>query len=172
MLNIISISKNIGYKQQIQVETGQSIVALLEDIRDQSAFISYQLTSQTTKLEAADEGIVNYANEVLLHELALLQTSIVALFEKTVAIDSTSFSQAAQTGETAKLSMLLEQLQTTTYIEDTQLASELLSLVNDINSSTTLFNYKLADVKAAMIRMSNGFEWKEAVLSLDQAVSK
>jgi len=171
MLNILFVSKNIAYKQEIQIKTGTEIVTLLEEIRSQSEYIDTTLLKYASSINGINSELELNVNHILKYELVQLEHAITKLFEITSAINNDSLSASAIQAEAPKLSALIEQLETESFIKNKQLQDNIIVLVKDVNASTEQFNFKLSGVKAAMIRMSNGFEWVEAVQALDNAVS-
>ena len=174
MLNIIFISKNIGLNQENQINMGNNIIALLSQVNEQSMFIQNHLTTyseQVNQLKQADLSMQTAANDIMIHELTALEKDIQALFKLTSSIDAEGFTSSGLQGETPQLSYLVTQLNTMTYLADDNLLSEILTIVSEINAVVSQFNFKLEGSKTAMIRMSNGFEWKDTVHKLDKLVS-
>ena len=174
MLNIIFISKNIGLNQEKQINMGDNIIALLSQVNEQSMFIQNHLTTyseQVNQLKQADLSMQTAANDIMIHELMALEKDIQALFKLTSSIDAEGFTSSGLQGKTPQLSYLVTQLNTTTYLADGNLLSEILTIVLEINAVVSQFNFKLEGSKTAMIRMSNGFEWKDTVHKLDKLVS-
>lgn len=162
MLNIIFVSKNIDYNQQLQVNTGKTIVSLLEDVREQSLYIDEMLLNNEQLGQHTQK-------ELLAYELKRLESMISQLFKLTVPISPALLSADAVNFEAPKLAAYIALVEQQTAV-DSGTHEQLNLLLDDVYAATEKFNFKLKDVKTAMIRISNGFEWPEAVQALDIAV--
>ena len=176
MLNIVFVTKNIGYKQQIQVTTGKQIVAELDALYVKSEQLK-GLLEQLQQQYHQDSPSYSLLQKYAANELEQLSKQMSELFRLTVSINDQHFSEQAKRGEAKALEELAGQLEALMvgdgdgeeYISLVRQANETVNQIYDIVSG---FNFKaVLDVKSAMIRMSNGFIWPETVLELDKAVN-
>lgn len=175
MFVVMYASKSIGYQQELQVATGDSIVEHFKKL-DKKLTYADQGIAQLKAGSAGwneDKAAISLQASYVIEDI---NENLTALFTIGRTIDAAYFGEQADadwTSWTAKQYELLQQLSTSSSIsaEQTEELTLMQQSIQQLQTIVQQFNFKLEDNKNAMIRLSAGFDWVELAEQLHAAVN-
>jgi len=173
---VLYASKSIGYKQDIQVSTGTTIVEQFKLLDKKLAYANESATQLIARSDSWNEetAVVSLHASYLLEDI---NESLTTLFTIGRTIEPTHFAEhagAEWTGWTAKQYELLQQLSTSESLSAVQTddLKQMQTSIQQLQSIVQQFNFKLEGNRNAMIRLSSGFDWVEIAEQLEDSMTK
>lgn len=174
ILVVMFSAKSIGYKQELQVATGEKIVEHFKQLDGKLA----HLQTNTSQLVERAGGWDEAAQLLSAHSQVMLQDvydHLAALLELGKDIEPDKLGDA----EADKLAawhdqqqLLLLQLAAAAQASasDQEQLQQLSQQAAEMKSAVSNFNFKMEGNRNAMIRLAAGFDWLELVKQMEEAV--
>lgn len=174
ILVVMFSAKSIGYKQELQVATGEKIVEHLKQLDGKLA----HLQTNTSQLVERAGGWDEVAQLLSAHSQVMLQDvydHLAALLELGKDIEPDKLGDA----EADKLAAWHEQQQqlllqlaavAQASASDQEQLQQLSQQAAEMKSAVSNFNFKMEGNRNAMIRLAAGFDWLELVKQMEEAV--
>lgn len=171
MLNVMFSTKNIAANQSLSVQKGEVVLDHFKSLKSNDEQV-IQYLDQILQ-NAADQHV--QSRLIALHTIPYLDT----ITEELVALinDAAAYEKSKYSTDIPENFMMLEtwrgQLQQIGDAtgEMTQaefdIVNEMLEQSQVLFSAITQFNFQVEDIKNALIRIGNGFEWIEHVESVE-----
>lgn len=176
MVVIIFATKNIGYQQQIQRETGEQIVKQFKELDRKLTYLQEQLAKLEIKSSDWDEA-ARLTSTNSLYLLEDVYNSLDTLLTLGIEIKPEEIEEQAEpkliewhTDQQELMQILseTEELTNSDYLQLKLLASQ----IEQMKEAVAGFNFKVEGNKSAMIRLSAGFDWMEQLHQLNEIVTK
>lgn len=174
ILVVMFSAKSIGYKQELQVATGEQIVAHFKQLDGKLA----HLQSSTSQLVEHAGDWDEAAQLLSAHSQVMLQDvydHLAALLELGKDIEPGKLGDAEADQLSAwhdQQQLLLLQLTAAAQASasDQEQLQQLSQQAAEMKSAVSNFNFKMEGNRNAMIRLAAGFDWLELVKQMEEAV--
>lgn len=174
ILVVMFSAKSIGYKQELQVATGEKIVEHFKQLDGKLA----HLQTNTSQLVERAGGWDEAAQLLSAHSQVMLQDvydHLAALLElgKDIEPDKLGDAEAdklAAWHEQQQLLLLQLAAAAQASASDQEQLQQLSQQAAEMKSAVSNFNFKMEGNRNAMIRLAAGFDWLELVKQMEEAV--
>lgn len=174
ILVVMFSAKSIGYKQELQVATGEKIVEHFKQLDGKLA----HLQTNTSQLVERAGGWDEAAQLLSAHSQVMLQDvydHLAALLElgKDIEPDKLGDAEAdklAAWHEQQQLLLLQLAAAAQASASDQEQLQQLSQQAAEMKSAVSNFNFKMEGNRNAMIRLAAGFDWLELAKQMEEAV--
>lgn len=174
ILVVMFSAKSIGYKQELQVATGEQIVERFKQLDGKLAHLQTNTSQLVERAGDWDEAaqLLSAHSQVMLQDV---YDHLAALLELGKDIEPDKLGDA----EADKLAawhdqqqQLLLQLAAAAQASasDQEQLQQLSQQAAEMKSAVSDFNFKMEGNRNAMIRLAAGFDWLELVKQMEEAV--